>query len=86
MKKLFRTTFCLALAAAFVFGLGIVLAPEAEAGASCPICWVPFDSAHNWSLAGSCEDWSDPHCPVLRGLYRGPNNQLCKGNGIVANM
>lgn len=83
MKKLFRTAFCLTLAATFVFGFGMVLAPEADASSTCPTCFIPLDG-NGWLRTAYCTDYTDPHCPAVRGLYQNFFGQVCKGHLVYA--
>ena len=86
MKKLLRSTFCLSLAAAFVFGAVVTLTPAAQAGATCPSCYI-WDGAPGWSQYGNCNDFSDPHCPLLYRLYKNDHTgQMCRGQFAIANI
>ncbi|MDA8021099.1 MAG: hypothetical protein MPN21_26985 [Thermoanaerobaculia bacterium] len=82
MKSILRTVFCLALASAFVLGLSLVVAPDVEAGATCPPCYVP-SGASGWSTYGSCIG-GPKHCPAMYTTYRNNfSGQICRGqNGI----
>jgi len=85
MKNLLKTAFCLSLAAVFLLGIGLVLAPEAQAGSTCPPCYVP-PGASGWSQYGSCIG-GPAHCPVAYRTYRNDySGQICRDKFPFANI
>ena len=88
MKKIFRPAFSLVLSVVFIAGVLVAVAPEADALPSlgCPPCYVP-SGVGGWTLYGSCDDYSDPHCPLLYRLYRNDyTGQMCRGQFPIANI
>jgi len=86
MKKLLKPVFLLSLAAVFAFGLNLAITPDAEAGNTCPRCYI-WENAPGWSIYGSCIDYSDPHCPIMYNLYRNNySGQMCRGTIGQANI
>lgn len=85
MKKLLKTLFVLCLAAVFTVGLGLVNAPDASAGQSCPLCYVPA-GASGWTQVGSCIG-GPAHCPEYYRLYENDyTGQLCRGQFPIGNI
>ena len=85
MKKLLKVAFCFSLVAVFVLGITLVTAPEAQAGSTCPPCYVP-EGASGWTQYGSCIG-GPAHCPEYYRTYR--NNytgQICRGQYPIANV
>lgn len=85
MKAALKSVFCLSLMFVAIFGLTLVTAPDAQAGAACPLCYVPA-GASGWTEIGGCIG-GPSHCPVYYRLYR--NNytgQECRGQFGVANI
>lgn len=83
MRTYFRSAMILILAASFVVGLSLTLAPGAQAGGACPPCYVP-PGANGWVQYGSCTDYSDPHCPLAVRTFRNTHTgQICRGQTIA---
>ena len=87
MKKLLKPAFCLILVAVFAMGSSLVFAPEVEAAyGGCPLCTVP-PGGGGWSVYSTCDDFSDPHCPLLYRTYRNDyTGQICRGTTPIANI
>ena len=82
MKKLYRSVFLLALVAVLAVGISLAITPAAEAGGSCPPCYVP-DGASGWSQYGSCIG-GPKHSPIYYKTYR--NNytgQICRAQSGI---
>ena len=87
MKTVLKTAFCLAIAFALTLGVTLLTAPEAEAGGTCPPCYVP-QGASGWVQYGSCIGGPDPiHCPIYYKTYRNTyTGQICQGQFGIANI
>ena len=83
--KLLKSAFCLSLVAVALLGISLVTTPEAQAGGTCPPCYVPA-GASGWTQYGSCID-GPVHCPLYYRTYKNDySGQICRGQFAIANI